>query len=516
VNQAKRESSGSAEQSSGVTTANGDTHETATESTPTFPMAVLRSNTSLSRWFASRFWWLTLICGIISIGLFWFARRSDGDLITIAFQDGHGLKLEDRLNFRGIDIGSVEKIELSSNRDSAMVHVRMSSQARPLAAEGAKFWVVRPLVSFDSIQGLETLLGAKYISIEPPPTGAKLQSHFVGLDSAPIVAPAPGSLEITLDGIARGGLENGAPILFRGFRIGNVVHVGLASDARSVRARCSIDSDYRELVRKNTKFWNRSGWRLDIGLAGIKLDADSFSQIVLGGIEMATPTEPASAVNTGHGFVLHEKPEAEWLTWKPSLAHGKAWANLESQMPQPIRIALRWQERSFGFRKNQQKSAWCLPLNDGSTLCLSEQMSAPKSALPDSTQIEFAGMSVKPDQVRFQLDATSPMGPQPLTSVVRFSTEPLMPNEIAKWPVQLVEDKLPRDLCDVVIAHADSDSILAIDAARLKIASDGWEIEDTLTLEQDFHGLPVVSATTNHVIGLISISKGKCWIVNRE
>ena len=229
------------------------------------PTALVQSNTTISRWFASRMWLLTSVCGMISLGLFWYSRHNAGDLITIEFRDGHGLKPEDRLTFRGIDVGAVEKIELNPNRDGVVVHVRVTAHARSMAAEGAKFWIVRPMLSFDSIQGLDTLIGAKYIAIDPPSVGTRLQSRFVGLDSAPIIAPSDGSLEISLDANTRGGLENGAPILFRGFRIGNVVQVGLAMDARTVRARCAIEHEYRDIVRKNSKFWNRSGWRLDIG-----------------------------------------------------------------------------------------------------------------------------------------------------------------------------------------------------------------------------------------------------------
>ena len=313
---------------------------TPENATDPFPKALVQTSPTLRRWFASRLWWLTITCGVISLFLFWYARLNTGDLISIEFRDGHGLKPEDRLTFRGIDIGSVEKIELNPSRDAVLVHVRLTTQARPMAAEGAKFWIVRPLLSFDSIQGLDTLLGAKYIAIDPPAIGSRLQTHFVGADSAPIIAPPNGSLEISLDANTRGGLENGAPILFRGFRIGNVVQVGLANDARTVRARCAIEPEYRDLVRKNSKFWNRSGWRLDIGLTGIRLDADTLSQVVSGGIEMATPTEPAVGVSTGHRFILYDKPEAEWVKWQPSMAHGQSWSRLEYAAANPNRIAM--------------------------------------------------------------------------------------------------------------------------------------------------------------------------------
>jgi len=477
------------------------------------PTAYLQTKPTISRWFASRLWLLTLVCGVISLGLFWYSRQNTGYLITIAFREGHGLKPEDRLTYRGIEIGAVEKIELNPNRDGIVVHVRLTPRARSMAAEGAKFWIVRPMLSIDAIRGLDTLLGAKYIAIDPPSVEARAQSHFVGLDSAPIISPADGSLEISLDAKSRGGLENGAPILFRGFRIGNIVQVGLAMDARTVRARCAIDPEYRDIIRNNSKFWNRSGWRLEFGLSGLKLDADTLAQMLSGGIEMATPSEPAPSVSTGHRFFLYDKPEADWLTWQPSMVHGQALSRLSSNMPQPIRIALRWQERSFGFRTNQQRSSWCLPLSDGSVLCLSEQITAPKSALADSTQIEFAGMSLSPSQFEVVKTTSETSQDSSVDKVGRFTTSEPIPVDVLRWPADRVAAKLPDTVCDVLIAHADSSSVVAIDAGRLKKTSIDWEIEEQVLVDRDYHGLPVVSADSSQVIGFVSIHKGKKRIV---
>ena len=475
------------------------------------PHAKIRNLTEVSANMRSRFWWITLICGLISIGLFWAARQGSGELIVIDFADGRGLKPEDRMKYLGVEIGSVEKVELNREFDGVSVTVRMSPGSRKMAAEGARFWIVRPSVSLDSIQGLDTILGAKYIAMNPASKDAKIVARFKGLESPPIITPRAGSLEIVLDASTRGGLESNAPVLYRGFRVGQVMQVGFASDAKTVQARCSIDPEYRDLVRRNSKFWNRSGWRLDIGLTGIKLDADTLTQMLNGGVEMATPTEADGIVSTGHRFRLFEKPEAEWHSWQPSLAHGDSWNRIASGMPQPIRIATRWQERSFGFRKNQQFLGWCLPLNDGTTLCLSEQVSAPKSALPDSLTFECSGQSLSAKQI--SVLTSLPDGKAELLKAVRFSMQEPLPTEVVRWSSALVAAKLPDKVCDVFLAHADSASVVAISSARLSASDTGWLLDDMVTLAKDYHGVPVISAETSQVIGLVVMQKGNTKIV---
>jgi paraquat-inducible protein B len=483
----------------------------SSESQLSFPIASVKNLSEVSASFRTRLWWLTLFCVLVSVGLFWYSTLGSGELIEIEFTDTYGLKPEDRLKFHGVEIGAVEKIELNPGRDGVVVHVRMTSQTRSLAGEGARFWIVRPLVSLDSIQGLDTILGAKYLAIDPSPTGAKQASRFQGLDSAPIVPPSEGSLEITLDADSRGGLESNAPILYRGFRIGRVVQVGFASDARSVQARCAIDPEYRDLIRRNSKFWNRSGWRLDVGLSGIQLDADTLAQVFTGGIEVATPTEPEKKVGTGHRFKLYDKPDKEWAQWKPSIAHGEVLNRIASKLPQPIRLAMRWQERSFGFRKNQQRAGWCLPVDDGRVLCLSEQVSAPNSAIPDSIQFELAGLTLNVSQLS---QPSGPMSPESIaSSTTRFSIDESWPSDTARWPSHMVSLKLPDQVCDVFLAHPDAASVLAIDAARLSDRDSVWMIDDMVTMDRDYHGLPVVSAATSQVIGFLSIQKNKRMIL---
>ncbi len=476
-----------------------------------FPAALIKTVSEESAGFRSRLWWLTLLCGLISLGLFWFSRQSDGDLVAIDFGDSYGLKPEDRLKYHGVEIGSVEKIELNRELNGVLVHVRMTPQSRSMAGEGARFWIVRPLVSIDSIQGLDTILGAKYLAIEPAPNGAKLITRFKGLDSPPIVTPRDGSLEITLDANTRGGLESNAPILYRGFRIGNVVQVGFASDARTVQARCAIDPEYRDLVRANSKFWNRSGWHLDVGLSGIRLDADTLAQMISGGVEMATPTEPDRNVNTGHRFKLYDKAEAEWNTWQPSLAHGEAWNRLSSKMPQPIRLALRWQERSYGFRKNKQRIGWCLPLDDDTVICLNEQITAPKAAFADSVGFELAGLSLASNKLDIQRRLTTENDSKAI--VARFSFSELLPHEVNRWANKMISDKLPEKVCDIFLAHTDASMVLAIDAARLSVSEKGWIVDDSVTIDRDYHGIPVVSAESSLVIGILSIEKTNRVIV---
>ncbi|MFN7878110.1 MAG: MlaD family protein [Pirellula sp.] len=443
-------------------------------------------------------WWLVAILGIsASIGSFLYAYRTSGTEIVIEFSEGHGIKPEDRLRHHGIDIGAVTKVELTQDLSRVLVSVRLNSNANAIAREGSQFWIVRPALSFDNISGLDTILGAKYLSVRPGSPESKRSTRFVGLETAPISTAKDGALEITLDSSTRGGLSNGAPILFRGYRIGNIIQVGLASDARSVRARCAIDPEYRDLVRPNSRFWNRSGWKLNIGITGVELEADSMAQILTGGIEMATPQSDLAAVNTGHSFVLYDEAQPEWLAWQPSIGHGLDWQEKEKALPTPIRMALRWQERSFGFRTNKQTAGWCLPLDDGSFLCLLEQITAPNNALGDSVLVEFAGVAVKREELAIEIVSNSN------DKLVRFRTNVLMDATLTRWPTKKVSTSQGND-SSFVISGGEPVHSIVIDANRVERSGEEWKIESGIVSNTDLTGAPVVDYQTHAVVGFIA------------
>jgi hypothetical protein len=456
----------------------------------------------------TRWWWLTACCVLVSVSLFFYSQQTIGEPIVIEFLDGYGIKPEDRLKHHGIDVGQVEKVELSSELDRVLVHVRLQRNASTLARDGTQFWIVRPTFSIDSVGGLETILGAKYLAVAPGPAKGPKASRFLGLETPPVASAKDGSLEILLDSGTRGGLSNGAPILYRGYKIGSVLQVGLATDARSVRARCAIEPEYRDLVRTNTKFWNRSGWRLNIGLTGIKLDADSIAQVVSGGIEMATPDSPEPAVNMGHRFVLHEEAKPEWTQWQPSIGHGELWNRLENRLPQPQRMALRWQERSYGFRVNRQLTGWCLPLDDGSVLCLKEQLVAPEAALGDTVSIEVAGLSWAPSSIQWLADSGStPQDPR----IIRFRPANRLPDDVAVWASKNVA-AAPSTPCSIVLACDDPNSSVSLDAGRFVADGVIWSIDSSVVLSNDLLGVPVIRAESNEVIGLL-VPNSKASIV---
>ena len=206
------------------------TDNTVEVPTANIPVADVRSVSPGSVIGGSKLWILTLLCLIFAIGLVWWSIPDKGHQILIRFPEGHGLEAEDVVNFRGIDVGIVEKVELIGDLSAVEVTVKLKEFASPLAREGTRFWIVRPSLSLSGVSGLETAVGNKYIGLLPGQPDASPVSRFEGLATAPPDALESAGMEIIIRGAQRYSVSEGAPISCRGVDVGRVLSVGLSQD----------------------------------------------------------------------------------------------------------------------------------------------------------------------------------------------------------------------------------------------------------------------------------------------
>jgi paraquat-inducible protein B len=284
-------------------------------------------------------WVVPAVALAVAVFLVWQHMRSLGPEITIAFNDASGLRVgQTPINYRGVQIGEVSRIELAEDRRQARVRARLHHAARPIATEGAMFWIVRPQIGLNQITGLGTVLSGPEIQVLPG-KGETIQKEFRGLDSAP-AGLEPG-LRLVLRAERPKGVRVNTPVNYRGVEVGLVQKIELAPNAASADMHIVVRSRYASLVRAGSAFWNASGVHASGGiLKGIELEIESMRTLVTGSIEFATPSENAPRVKPGTVFFLHDKPKDEWLNWQAKIPLGgagpeKAAAQAKQEKPTP-------------------------------------------------------------------------------------------------------------------------------------------------------------------------------------
>lgn len=287
-------------------------------------------------------WLLPLASLVLAGAIVYKATRERGIPITITFNEASGLAPGDAVVCRGVRVGTVRDVSLTRDLAGVIVSAEIDRDARAVAVEGSRFWVTRAELSLRGASGLDTLLGPKYVEVEPPARGAptgeagapspsarapKPAWTFAGKDGPPdaMSLPAPladdGALLITVRTPRRGAVGVGSPILYRDVRIGEVRSYRLSGDSTTVEFVCGIEPNYRALVREESKFWQLGGVGVDWGIfKGLTVESGSIETILTGGFALATPEKRAGGpVTPGHVFDAAATPEPEWLKWAPAI-----------------------------------------------------------------------------------------------------------------------------------------------------------------------------------------------------
>ena len=219
------------------------------------PKATIRTVDQVAaRRLRTRLWWLTALCAVLAIALVASSFLNRGTLITIEFDEGHGLKVGDTLRYRGIDIGAVSSLKLAEDFSGVEVGVVLERGHEQIAVEGSQFWIERARLRIGQIAGLDTVLGAKYLSVIPGDQSGPRQSNFTGVE-IPLGMATSDSLDIRIRFPAGEGLQVGDTVQYRGISVGEVTFVDLSEDTQAVDVGVRLVGSARKYARAGTQFW---------------------------------------------------------------------------------------------------------------------------------------------------------------------------------------------------------------------------------------------------------------------
>ncbi|MEM8735191.1 MAG: MlaD family protein [Planctomycetota bacterium] len=428
--------------------------------------------------------------------------KADSESVVIHFPGGEGLEVGDAVRYRGITIGEVTEVVLNEDLTSVTVGVRLVGAAKDFARAGTQFWVERPRLDLTEVRGLDTLLGGRYIAVQPSVDVSEPQTDFVGLGEPPPLPRREGSLEIELDANSRFGLFRGAPITYRGLEVGRVANVGLARDGATVKVNCVIEPEYTDLVRSNSEWWVSGGMQVEASLSGVNARFDSVASLLRGGVAFGTPDSPGDLVVTGHRFRLSPTPQDGWQEWQPRIAVGKH--HLEgAKLPDAVRVVARWNDGLASVIGLGRKTVETWGILDEAGL-----LRVPKAFFDEANQ-EDHDVSI---EVRGKSIALLPETVQ----VNSFTARLVAPSgiDVEAWPDRMYGKWNGKSV--LLIVNPELSEPLALDNTRLAFdGEEGIRIAKGVAISATLEGSPVVDAETLRVVGLAHRLRGvsESWII---
>lgn len=493
-----------------------------------FPVADIREVRAVTSalFLRSKLWWVTVACFILAFWLTWNSIPSVGPRITIRFPDGHGLKAGDAVRHRGIEAGIVESVALSEDLSQITATVTLTPGAAGLAREGARFWIVRPQLSLAGVSGLETAVGAKYIGVSPGNSESPQQSRFEGLGAAPSDENSGEGIDVVLRSDAKHGVTVGAPVTWRGVDVGQILSINLSPDARFVDIHARINSEYTRLLRTTSKFWVTSGLGIDVGLSGVRLNADSLSTIVRGGVSFSTIaiSKEKAPITSGHMFQLHDKPESTWLSTASSLPL------VDFDLPPTLTIQGSRLSSLLGISRTQKftVNAVLVRRNDQTYILTAADalpeatVESPDSANKGGLEYVISSPQIAGSQTFQMVPPTSPDSNGGVAEMNRETGSLLYPfvDRTAELPTVDVTNfrtpQAPEECCLCRSVKTDNDASTVIQSIRLdqlKVDGSHWLVNMDGEDLSPWHGAPVISMQDGKIIGLFVTGKKGAMVV---
>jgi paraquat-inducible protein B len=246
-------------------------------------------------------WLIPIAASLIGIAMLVQSWRAGGPRVWIEFTNAQGLTAgKTHVSYKDVVVGTVSAVSLNKDFSRVVATVDFTRDARDLLKADTRFWIVRPQIGAAGISGIETLLSGAYIALDPGSTGGS-QTHFKGIDDAPMVTRGSAGKRFLLKAADIGSLYVGAPIYFHHLKAGRLVSYQMSPD-KSLDVRIFIDAPYDQFVHPTTRFWNASGVDLSLTAAGLKVETQALAAIVAGGIAFDDPPAaeetPAAADST--------------------------------------------------------------------------------------------------------------------------------------------------------------------------------------------------------------------------
>nr|WP_321466468.1 MlaD family protein [uncultured Desulfobulbus sp.] len=192
-----------------------------------------------------------------------------------------------KVMYRGLKAGVVKTVDINESLHTVTAELLLDPRMEPALRQSTRFWTVRPQVQITGVKNLETLLTGPYITFDIG-SGDK-QTEFIE-ETSPMPSPAnrPGTT-YTLVAPESGGLNVGAPILYKEIAVGEITGIDLAPKGKNVLVQITVFAPHDELITKRSIFWKTGGFKMDASLSRIKVELGSVQSLLVGGIAFMTP-----------------------------------------------------------------------------------------------------------------------------------------------------------------------------------------------------------------------------------
>ena len=223
--------------------------------------------------------------------------------LLLLADDASGLSVGNPITYKGLKIGQIVSLDFANSGSFIETKINIDAQYQYLINRSSQFYL---------LSGFNVKASLKGVEIQSAPVES-LISGGIGLHNLyPIqksdkhtdlpenihfrLYPSKSqaklgknvfskALTISLLSKKLPSVSEGSPVYFQKLPIGEVSSYSI-DDSSLIRTNLTIKGQYKHLIEDKSVFWNISGFKVNAGLSGVNIEADSLLAVAAGGIAM--------------------------------------------------------------------------------------------------------------------------------------------------------------------------------------------------------------------------------------
>ncbi len=245
--------------------------------------------------------------------------KNSTNSITIVFDDVEGLQENfSQLTYKGVNVGKVTKVKLNEKQQvevKALIYDDFSSFTK----EGTVYYLKKPRISLQEIANAGSTVMAVNIGVIKS-TSSNIQTKFDGLEDQPSVDKSHFGMVFKVEDSTASSVNVDAPVYYKNVQIGKISKIDLSNDGSKVVIDCLIFDKYTKFVRKNSEFYDISGFEMKFSIfSGSKVESNTLTSLLKGGLVVVTPYEYEEIASSDDKFTLVKTLREDWKSISPSI-----------------------------------------------------------------------------------------------------------------------------------------------------------------------------------------------------
>ena len=245
--------------------------------------------------------------------------KNSTNSITIVFDDVEGLQENfSQLTYKGVNVGKVTKVSLDKNQ-KVEVKAILYDDYISFSKEGTIYYLKKPRISLQEIANAGSTVMAVNIGVIKS-ISSNIQTKFDGLEDQPSVDKSHFGMVFKVEDSTASSVNVDAPVYYKNVQIGKISKIDLSNDGSKVVIDCLIFDKYTKFVRKNSEFYDISGFEMKFSIfSGSKVESNTFTSLLKGGLVVVTPYEYEEIASSDDKFTLVKTLREDWKTISPSI-----------------------------------------------------------------------------------------------------------------------------------------------------------------------------------------------------